>query len=123
MAQSSELTAVMGLEQLAFTEHSGQLYYNRSTYGSGLVGENGIGGTIGRAERMADYWQSAAPFRNETVFAGLEVDADFAGNPVAETADLERADIVVGAVHWLQELRRPQSTCRQDSGNTLRSHW
>ncbi len=121
MAQSSELTAVMGLEQLAFTEHSGQLYYNRSTYGSGLVGENGIGGTIGRAERMADYWQSAAPFRNEAVFAGLEVDADFAGNPVAETADLERADIVVGAVHWLQELRRPQPDAARAAAEFLRT--
>ena len=72
-----------------------------------MIGESGIAGRTGRAERMADYWQAAAEHRSDSVLAGLEVDADFAGNPVAEPADLERADVVVGAVHWLPELRTP----------------
>ena len=107
MARSASFAAMIGLEQLAFTEHSGQLYFDSPTYWSGTIGESGIDGRTGRAERMADYWQAAAEHRSDSVLVGLEVDADFAGNPVAEPADLERADVVVGAVHWLPELRTP----------------
>ncbi len=108
MAKTSALAAIMGLHQLAFTEHSGQLYYDGPTYWGGGVAEHGLASRAGRAERMADYWQAAAQYRGDTVFAGLEVDADFAGNLVAAPADLDQADIVLGAVHWLRALRADQ---------------
>ena len=52
MAQSAGFAAMIGLEQLAFTEHSGQLYFDSPTYWSGMIGESGIDGRTGRAERM-----------------------------------------------------------------------
>ena len=80
----------MGLHQLAFTEHSGQLYYDGPTYWGGGVAEHGLASRAGWAERMADYWQAAAQHRGDTVFVGLEVDADFVGNLVAAPADLDQ---------------------------------
>lgn len=120
VAQNAGFAAVIGLEQLAYTEHSGQLYFDSPTYWSGSIGECGIDGRMGRAERMADYWQAVTPHLSTAVFAGLEVDADFAGRPVAKPADLERADIVVGAVHWLPELQTPQPDVSRAADQFLR---
>ncbi|MEM7133878.1 MAG: metallophosphoesterase [Chloroflexota bacterium] len=120
MTQSAGFAAIIGLNQLAFTEHSGQLYYDSQTYWSGDMAARGIDGRTGRAERMADYWRAAAPHRGDAVFAGLEVDADFAGNLVAEPADLEQADIVLGAVHWLPALRTPQPDAARAADEFLR---
>lgn len=106
--RSSEFASLMGLKQLALTEHSGQLYFERKMYWSAEFCERGIEETRNRDRRMDDYWRQAAEYRSDSVIAGLEVDADFHGNLVVEPADLARAQIVVGAVHWLAELRKPE---------------
>ncbi len=120
VVRSARFGAMMGLEQLAFTEHSGQLYFDSPTYWSGAIGESGIQGRTGRAERMADYWRTVAEHRSDAVLTGLEVDADFAGNLVAEPADLERADIIVGAIHWLPELQKPSPDTARAADEFLR---
>jgi histidinol phosphatase-like PHP family hydrolase len=107
MPLSAEFARLMNLHQLAFTEHSGQLYFERQTYWKAGFCERGLAETQGRAERMADYWQTVEPYRSEAVLAGLEVDADFTGRLVVEREDFDRADIIVGAVHWLRELQNP----------------
>jgi len=107
LARSRAFAALMGVNQLAFTEHSGQLYFDRKPYWQCVFGERGIHETEGRQERMADYWREAAGCRSESVLTGLEADADYHGNLVAQPADIERADLVVGAVHWLPALQPP----------------
>lgn len=121
MAKSAEFASLMGLQSLAFTEHSGQLYYDSPSYWRGTLGEQGIHSTAGRDERIDQYWRDAAPFRSNHIFAGLEVDADFSGNLIAEPADLERADIVLGAIHWMRELRTPQADSARARDEFLRT--
>lgn len=108
MDRSPEFAALMGLNQLAFTEHSGQLYFERKAYWGAAFGERGLDKTDHRDDRTADYWRTITPYRNDTVLTGLEVDADFHGNLILEDKDRERAEILLGAVHWLRELRKPE---------------
>ena len=119
MEKTTEFASIIGLNQLAFTEHSGQLYYDRSTYWSGSIGDGGIAGKTGRVERIADYWRQAGQHRGASVFAGLEVDADFTGNLVAIPADIERADVLLGAIHWLPEMRTPHPNAARASDEFL----
>lgn len=106
MATSSALAEVFGLSRLAFTEHSGHLYFDRRTYSSADFCKDGIASTIGRQNRIEDYWHEADHFKKDNVLVGLEVDADYAGYPVLKPEDRQKADILVGAVHFLPEMRK-----------------
>lgn len=108
MEKSLEIGKAFGLAGLALTEHSGQLYFERSTYWSGAFGQQGIATTEGRQSRMDTYWAMSDPLRQEGVIVGLEVDADFQGNPVLKPEDRKRADLLVGAVHFLPETQKKQ---------------
>ena len=106
MARSPELAEKMGLRGIAFTEHSGQLYFDNQTYWSGKLCKEGIRGKNGYQNRMPDYWAAAAKASRENVKAGLEVDSDFQGNMILADEDRQKAQILNGAVHHLQELKR-----------------
>lgn len=107
MDRSPEFAELMGVRQLALTEHSGQLHFERRAYWSCAFGERGLDETAGRQERMAEYWQAVEPYRSDRVLTGLEVDADYHGNLVVTPEDFSRSQIVLGAVHWLRELQKP----------------
>ena len=108
MDRSPEFASLIGLNQLAFTEHSGQLYFERKAYWGAAFGERGLDETNHRHERSADYWRTIAPYRSNTVLTGLEVDADFHGNLLVRDQDRAQAEIILGAVHWLRELQKPE---------------
>lgn len=108
MQRSPEFAELIGLNQLALTEHSGQLYFKRKAYWGCAFGEQGIHETEQRDERMADYWQTIAPHQSKRVLTGLEIDADFHGNLVVTPDDRAKAEITLGAVHWLRELQKPE---------------
>lgn len=97
MAMSVELAKLFGLSGMVFTEHTGQLYCGRdSLWREGLsVAHQGLPG------RMPQYWRSVEDVVSDTVRAGLEVDADFHGTPVLLPEDRHRADLILGAVHFL----------------------
>lgn len=107
MARSVELADLLGLDGLAFTEHSGQLYFERKAYWSAAFCPEGIQTTNHRDRRMDQYWQAAKDFRSDSVLVGLEVDADYQGYPVVTPTDFARAELRVGAVHYLPELKQP----------------
>jgi len=100
---SPVLAQAMGLAGMALTEHSGQLYFERRAYWSGEFCREGNASTAGLQLRMPDYWAATEHCRTDQMLVGLEVDADFNGNPVLRDEDRERADIIVGAIHYLSE--------------------
>lgn len=104
MEVSVELAKLFGLAGLAFTEHSSHLYYRkdpawREAFSSEYPGMPG---------RMPQYWQSAQDVKSDTVQIGLEVDYTFQGEPVLLPEDRERAQLLLGAVHFLPAgMRKP----------------
>lgn len=103
---SPQLAELFGLAGMAFTEHSGQLYFERKAYSSGDFCQTGIAGATQAADRTKDYWLAASKVTGPTVVAGLEVDSDFQGRPVLQPHDRERARVLNGAMHNLSSLRQ-----------------
>jgi histidinol phosphatase-like PHP family hydrolase/predicted phosphodiesterase len=54
--------------------------------------------------RMEAYWREAAGWRSDFVRVGLEMPSNYLGGVIADPADLERCDAILGAVHHLREL-------------------
>lgn len=116
MDRSPELARAMGVRVQTFTEHSGQLYFDRPTFWSAGFAHAGVDHADGRDDRMTDYWRQAhtaqrtqreeadryAPLR-----VGLEVDTDFQGRLVVDDADRARAQIINAAVHFLPQTLLP----------------
>lgn len=106
LSLSPKLAELFGLAAMAFTEHSGQLYYKQGAYRKGVFYEGGIEAQEGYAPRMQEFWRAADGVRSERVLVGLEIDADFQGRLVVRPEDLARCDVKNGAVHQLPELRK-----------------
>ena len=108
MAKSPMLAENFGLRGMAFTEHSGQLYFDNHTYWSGELCYEGIKGANGLQDRMTDFWAAAEKAGRDNLIIGLEVDSDFQGNMILQDTDRDRAQILNGAVHQLSELKKPE---------------
>lgn len=89
-----ELMDVFNLSGLAFTEHSRHLYRNREDLPRGFLDSELV-------LRIEEYWSEVSRWRGPAIRAGLEVDCDLAGMPVARQQDLDRAELLLGAVHGL----------------------
>jgi len=92
------------LAGLAFTEHSGQLYFDRETFWSAAFTPQGIDMVKGRQERMPDYLDTvrhACP----PAYLGLEIDSDDLGRPVVGQDAWDAAQVKVGSIHWLDAVR------------------
>lgn len=103
---SPKLAELFGLAAMAFTEHSGQLYFEPGAYRRGVFFEGGVDAGEGYEPRMERFWRAAEGVRSERVLVGLEIDADFQGRLVVRPEDLARCDVKNGAVHQLPELRK-----------------
>ena len=106
MFKSPELAEKFGLRGIAFTEHSGQLYFDNSTYWSGNLCYDGIDGKEGCQDRMSDYWAEAEYAKRDNLIIGFEVDSDFQGRQILKQEDRQKAQLLNGAIHRLQELRK-----------------
>jgi histidinol phosphatase-like PHP family hydrolase len=116
---SPGLAKSFGLAGLAFTEHSGQLYFYPDTYWGWKFGQDGIATQVGRQERIADYWAEASKAAGPNVLVGLEVDADFNGRGVLTDADRRRAQFLAGAIHNLPEFKKPKKDLAQAAGEYM----
>ena len=97
-----------GLAGIVFTEHSGQLYFEEKTYWSSVFMTEGTSYPAGRDDRMAKYFAAAEAAGCPPQCVGLELDCDFRGRPVVRREDRERAAFVIGGLHVLPELLKPQ---------------
>lgn len=116
-AMSLALAKEFGLAGLAFTEHSGQLYFDKDTFWSASFLRDGIDTAQGRQDRMEDYLRTTTDFLasancksqiEDRKWLGLEIDCDNSGNPVVRPEDWDRTRIRLGSIHWLDELRKPE---------------
>lgn len=101
-----QLAVVLGLAGLAFTEHSGQLYFDSPTYCHGGYGAGGLATTQGVQDRTGEYWSAVRRAQADApcgLLAGFEVDSDFDGSPLLRDSDRRQAQILGGAVHHLPE--------------------
>lgn len=112
------LAETFGLAGLVFCEHSGQLYYDSRTYWSGAFRHPGPGAAIHQRNRMTEYL-AAVRERCPPAMLGLEVDCDYTGRPVLRSEDGEKAAVLVGAVHKLPELDKPEPDIERASDEFL----
>lgn len=101
--RSPELAKLFGLRGIAFTEHSGQLYFSEDDYWPGKFGEKNLTAARPEHSRVENYFAAVDPLRSASVKVGLEIDADYAGNLVVRPEDFAKLQIKVGAVHVLPE--------------------
>lgn len=107
MALAVELAREYGLGGLSLTEHSGQLYFDRDTFWGASFLRDGINTEHGWDDRMPTYLAQTSEFC-PPAHIGLEIDCDNSGRPVVRDEDMDRAQVRIGAIHWLQELRKPE---------------
>jgi len=101
------LTDAFNLRGLAFTEHSGQLYFDSDTYWHGLFLDGSVSPQV--PNRAGGYFREAAAEVDSSIaLVGLEADCDFLGKPVVRAEDRSRSQLLLGAVHSLPELESPQ---------------
>lgn len=106
-AVSVALAKEFGLAGLAFTEHTGQLYFDRDTFWNASFLTDGIDTIEGRDNRMPAFFAQAREFC-PPAYLGLEIDCDNSGRPVVRAEDMAQARVRLGSIHWLDELKNPE---------------
>lgn len=107
MRVSSILARELGLGGYAFCEHTGQLYFDKDTFWNAAFMRDGLNTQRGRQDRMQEFFTLARDYCPPAVL-GLEVDCDYSGSAVIRSEDAEAVQLRLGAVHWLEELRKPE---------------
>ena len=108
IARALRLADDFGLKGVAFSEHSGQLYFDNETYWPGKFLTEGIRSTQGRQRRMGDYLDALRQAGCPENARALEVDCDFNGDLVLESGDRAHFSFLAGAVHHLHALDHPK---------------
>lgn len=101
---SMALAKEFNLAGLCFTEHSGQLHFERKLFWTGLFTREGLASDEGRQERMADYLEMVRP-ACPPAYLGLELDAEDCGKPIVQPEVWDEIQIKVGSIHWLDAVR------------------
>ncbi len=117
---SLRLARLFHLGGLAVTEHADHLYVNSQQL---RRQEHVLRDTrelaVGPDSRMHDFWINAAQWRADSIRVGLEVPANFLGSAIVIKEDLERCDLVLGAIHHLRELKNENPDARRASEEYL----
>jgi histidinol phosphatase-like PHP family hydrolase/predicted phosphodiesterase len=100
---ATQLAADFGLADLRFTEHSGHLYFSRQDYGATCFA-GGIACAQPADSRMHLYTEALNSQRVAPQAWGIEVDADYRGDPIMREQDLNALPFRVGALHGLSSL-------------------
>ena len=101
---SMALAKEFNIAGLAFTEHSGQLHFERALFWTGSFTREGLAGREGRQERMADYLdlvRTACP----PALLGLELDAEDCGRPIVQAEVWDQLQVKLGSIHWLDSVK------------------
>ena len=95
-----------GLAGVTFTEHSGQLYYDRKPYWGKAWLEGGIDGIDDACDRMSDYLQLKNKYQNSFARFSLEVECDRRGHLLVRPEDAAQFDWLMGTIHALPGLSK-----------------
>jgi len=107
IATAAGLAEDMGLAGLCFAEHSGQLYFGRREYWRGDWYTSGVAGAPPECSRVDEYL-AATESLDDHVSAGFEIDFDRKGRPVLGADVLALGRPVIGTIHHLDELAKPE---------------
>ncbi len=103
-AQILKLYKDLGLADIVFTEHSGQLYFDKESFWSGECFKNGLADINEKHNRMEQYFELMKQNNVPTKSIGLEVDFDYAGRVMVRPGDKSRAGFLIGSIHKLSEM-------------------
>lgn len=102
--RSLELARDFGLAGVSFTEHSGQLYFDRTGYWDRRCLREGMGSANAADNRMTEYLDLKRLHESEFSRFGLEVDCDYRGKLLLRPEDRKHFSCILGALHALPSL-------------------
>ncbi len=91
----------VGLAGLTFTEHAGQLYFDRKPYWSAVWLREGLAGAQAEHNRMPEYLDLKRAHEDDFARFSLEVECDRHGELVLKPEDRKQFDWVMGTIHAL----------------------
>jgi histidinol phosphatase-like PHP family hydrolase/predicted phosphodiesterase len=94
----------LGLADIVFTEHSGQLYFNKESFWDGECYINGLTDIDEKNNRMEQYFELMKKNNVPKKSIGLEVDFDYAGRVMLKPQDRQRVGYLMGSIHKLSEM-------------------
>ena len=112
IAKVVPLAEELGLAGMIFAEHSGHLYASKEDCFSGLNYTRGISAAKDIDRRMEEYFRTAGAHCPPEMI-GLEVSCDYEGKPMIDPEAMSRAGFLIGALHRMRELERPERTPEQ----------
>ena len=101
-SKSLALAEALNLQKLSFSEHSAHLYYSFEEYCQLIPFSRTSDPAThanSKSSRLEQFLSEAGKFRSDICRIGFEVDCDFRGRAIIAPSDLDRADIVLGAIH------------------------
>ncbi|MFA6292602.1 MAG: metallophosphoesterase [Victivallales bacterium] len=101
VGKALELATLFKLELISFSEHSSHLYFNIEDYRNRLYHRNIIP-AVNSETRIDEYFSELDRYSGQKFMRGLEIDIDYLGKPVVRAEDLKRANLRIGAVHYME---------------------
>jgi histidinol phosphatase-like PHP family hydrolase/predicted phosphodiesterase len=117
--KSLELAKEFGLAGICITEHSGQLYFDKTRYWDKSCLKQGMKSANPDNSRMTEYLELKRTYENASTRFGLEVDCDFDGNLLLKPKDRKHFDFIVGALHHLPGLTKEREPGESDKEDFL----
>ncbi|MCE5322908.1 metallophosphoesterase [bacterium] len=114
-----QLADEFGLGGFVFTEHSGQLYFDLPTFWNAEFMQDGLATDHGHQDRLSDYFELASHYC-PPAYLGLELDCDYSGKPVVRPEDMQKIQVRLASIHWLEELKKSEPDMDKASDEMLR---
>jgi histidinol phosphatase-like PHP family hydrolase/predicted phosphodiesterase len=113
VASVMKLYRDFGLAGVIFTEHTGQLYFDKDYFFSGDFCINGLDAAMPKNSRIRQYFELMKLNNVPAESIGLEVDFDYSNRPIVTDTDKSGAGFFIGSIHKLAELRKDNIDWRQ----------
>lgn len=113
------LAREFGLAGITFTEHAGQLYFDRKPYWKNAWVQTGVAGAEEAHSRMAAYLGLKRAHEDGFARFGLEVECDAHGKLLLKPVDRRHFDCLMGTIHCLPGLTREAPPQQRDLDDFL----
>jgi len=123
VSQALSAGKLFSASPLCFSEHTGQLYFDKDTFWSARFMANGLETVQGRQNRMRDYFECVASCGLSRKRIGFEVDFDHRGRMVLQPEDRALAGFLLGSYHWTPESAARSPFDPQVCAERLRVIW
>ncbi len=114
------LAKEFGLSGVTFTEHAGQLYFDRKPYWRNAWLEGGVDAADASHNRMPAYLELKRAYEDDFARFSLEVECDAHGKLVIRPDDRCRVESMMGTIHALPGLTREAPPGQRDRDDFLR---